>query len=85
MTKESNPVDIFCSMAWKTYSCFYLLVWFSAARSAALKVSKSRKQIMMSLILQKRSEAYSRYYYTISFIFWKNPGLYNLLSRFTDL
>ena len=46
MTKESNPVDIFCSMAWKTYCCFCLLVWFFAAIAVVLKVSSSRNKIV---------------------------------------
>ena len=48
-----------------------------------LKVSKSRKQIMMS---KKRTKLSSGYYpECVLFVFWKNPGLHNLLSRFTDL
>ena len=48
-----------------------------------LKVSKSRKQFMVSWILPKNERRYHRS--KVSFFFWENPGDHKLLSRFTDL
>ena len=48
-----------------------------------LKVSKSRKQNMMSLILPKNEPIITLR--ILSWVFGLNPGLHNLLSRFTDL
>ena len=59
-----------------------------------LKVSKSRKQFMVSSILPKneRKNEKNRPNTTMiirvqffSFVFWENRGHYKLLSRFTDL
>ena len=48
---------------------------FPVQQNELIKVNESRKQIMKS--------NYS--ILSVSFVFWKNPGLHNLLSRFTDL
>ena len=51
-----------------------------------IKVSKSRKQIMMFLILPKNEQNSLRILSWVCFVyFWQNPGLHNLLWRFTDL
>ena len=52
-----------------------------------IKVSKSRKQIKMSLIFPKKNNETHLGYYPegVLFVFWKNPGLHNLLSRLSDL
>ena len=56
---------------------------------AVLKVSKSRKQFMVSSILSKkeRKQFDLRYHssWIFSFAFWENSGDHKLLSRFTDL
>ena len=56
-----------------------------------LKVSKSRKQIMLSSILPKKrtKKFYLRYhrsiFFAFSFVFWENLGYRKLISRFSDL
>ena len=52
-----------------------------------LKVSKSRKQIIMSLILPKKWMNHTQDSILSVFLsfFWKNRGLHDLLPRFTDL
>jgi hypothetical protein len=80
-----------------TISCsiqmsYILTTWIG--KYVILKVSKSRKQIMMSSILPKnqQNKFNLRYHNTVrskffvfSFVFWENWGYHKLLSKFSDL
>ena len=62
----------------------YLIIFFI---NYIIKVSKYLNQMIMSLIFPKKRTKLNPGYYLecVLFVFWKNPGLHNLHSRFTVL